>query len=220
MNRLISWFCKIFFRPVVDKFLIKEVKGLENLPKENFILAANHQSHLDQLMTGYVCVPRRFHMIGQTDEYHGFIKILLYLLYFFAGVIPVNRESEESRKKTLREATKVLKRGDILVIYPEGTRTKTGQIQKAFPGVAKLHLLTGVPILPVGIKGTFELMPPGKRFPKIKRVVKINIGKPLLFKEEIEEAKNFDCQSPEHKKIAAEIAEKAMKEISNLYSEI
>jgi len=220
MNRLISWFCKILLKWPVDRFLIKEVRGLENRPKGNFILAANHQSHLDQIAAGYVCVPRRFHMIGQTDEYHGFIKILLYLLYFFAGVIPVNRESEESRKKTLREATKVLKRGDILVIYPEGMRTKTGQIQKAFPGVAKLHLLTGVPILPVGIKGTFELMPPGKRFPKIKRVVKINIGKPLLFKEEIEEAKNFDCQSPEHKKIAAEIAEKAMKEISNLYSEI
>ena len=220
MNRLISWFCKIFLKPAVDKFLIKEVKGLENLPKENFILAANHQSHLDQLMTGYVCVPRRFHMIGQTDEYHGFIKILLYLLYFFAGVIPVNRESEESRKKTLREAIKVLKKGDILVIYPEGTRTRTGEIQKAFPGIAKLHLICGVPILPVAIKGTFELMPPGRTFPKIKRIVEINIGKPLFFKEQIEEAKNFDCQSTEYKKIALDITEKVMKEIANLYSQL
>jgi len=220
MNRLISWFCKIFLKPAVDKFLIKEVKGLENLPKENFILAANHQSHLDQLMTGYVCVPRRFHMIGQTDEYHGFAKILLELIYFIAGVIPVNRNDEKSRKRAIKEAIKVLKKKDILIIYPEGTRTRTGEIQNGYPGVAKIFLEIETPILPVGIKGTFELMPPGKRFPKIKRVVKINIGKPLLFKEEIEEAKNFDCQSPEHKKIAAEIAEKAMKEISNLYSEI
>lgn len=220
MNRLISWFCKILLKWPVDRFLIKEVRGLENRPKGNFILATNHQSHLDQICTGYVCVPRRFHMIGQTEGYHGFIKILLYLLYFFAGVIPVNRKSEESRKKTLREAIKVLKKGDILIIYPEGTRTKTGQIQKAFPGIAKLHLITRVPILPVGIKGTFGLMPPGKRFPKIKRIVEINIGKPLFFKEQIEEAKNFDCQSPEYKKIAAEIAEKVMKEVSNLYSEL
>jgi len=220
MNRLISWFCKIFLKPAVDKFLIKEVKGLENLPKENFILAANHQSHLDQIITGYVCVPRRFHMIGQTDEYHGFAKILLELIYFIAGVIPVNRNDEKSRKRAIKEAIKVLKKKDILIIYPEGTRTRTGEIQNGYPGVAKIFLEIETPILPVGIKGTFELMPPGKRFPKIKRVVKINIGKPLLFKEEIEEAKNFDCQSPEHKKIAAEIAEKAMKEISNLYSEI
>ena len=220
MNRLISWFCKILLKWPVDRFLIKEVRGLENRPKGNFILAANHQSHLDQIAAGYVCVPRRFHMIGQTEGYHGFIKILLYLLYFFAGVIPVNRESEESRKKTLREATKVLKRGDILVIYPEGTRTRTGEIQKAFPGIAKLHLICGVPILPVAIKGTFELMPPGRTFPKIKRIVEINIGKPLFFKEQIEEAKNFDCQSTEYKKIALDITEKVMKEIANLYSQL
>jgi len=220
MNRLISWFCKILLKWPVDRFLIKEVRGLENRPKGNFILAANHQSHLDQIAAGYVCVPRRFHMIGQTDEYHGFAKILLELIYFIAGVIPVNRNDEKSRKRAIKEAIKVLKKKDILIIYPEGTRTRTGEIQNGYPGVAKIFLEIETPILPVGIKGTFELMPPGKRFPKIKRVVKINIGKPLLFKEEIEEAKNFDCQSPEHKKIAAEIAEKAMKEISNLYSEI
>jgi len=220
MNRPLSWFCKIFIKPIVDRFLIKEVRGWENFPKENFILAVNHQSHLDQIATSYVCVPRRFHHIGQTDQYSGGIKLFLYLIYFFGGVIPVNRKSEESRKRALREAIKVLKKGDILVIYPEGTRTRTGEIQKAFPGIAKLHLICGVPILPVAIKGTFELMPPGRTFPKIKRIVEINIGKPLFFKEQIEEAKNFDCQSTEYKKIALDITEKVMKEIANLYSKL
>ena len=220
MNRILSWFCKIFIKPIVDRFLIKEVRGWENFPKENFILAVNHQSHLDQIATSYVCVPRRFHHIGQTDQYSGGIKLFLYLIYFLGGVIPVNRKSEESRKRTLREAIKVLKKGDILVIYPEGTRTRTGEIQKAFPGIAKLHLICGIPILPVAIKGTFELMPPGRTFPKIKRIVEINIGKPLFFKEQIEEAKNFDCQSTEYKKIALDITEKVMKEIANLYSQL
>jgi len=216
MNRILSWFCKIFFRPAVDKFLIKEVKGLENLPKGNFILAANHQSHLDQLMTGYVCVPRRFHMIGQTDRYHGFVKILLYFLYFIAGVIPVNRTDEKSRKKAAEEAVKVLKKGDILVIYPEGTRTRTGEIQKGYPGVAKIFLEIETPILPVGIKGTFELMPPGKEFPGIERIIKINIGKPLYFKEEIEKAKNLDCNSVEYKNLLQRITDKVMEEIKYL----
>jgi len=216
MNRLISWFCKIFFRPVVDKFLIKEVKGLENLPKENFILAANHQSHLDQLMTGYVCVPRRFHMIGQTDRYSGLAKLFLYLVYFITGVIPINRESEESRKKVLEEAVKVLRKGDILVIYPEGTRTRTGEIQKGKFGVAKIYLRTGVPILPVGIKGVFELMPSGKRIPKIKKIIEINIGKPLYFKEEFEKAKNLDCNSVEYKNLLQRITDKVMEEIKKL----
>jgi len=216
MNRLISWFCKIFLKPVIDKFLIKNVQGLENIPKTNFILAANHQSHLDQLMTGYVCVPRRFHMIGQTDEYHGFVKILLYLIYFIAGVIPVNRNDEKSRKKAAEEAVKVLKKRDILIIYPEGTRTRTGEIQKGKFGVAKIYLRTGVPILPVGIKGVFELMPSGKGISKIKKIVEINIGKPLYFKEEFERAKNLDCNSAEYKNLLQRITDKIMEEIKNL----
>jgi len=216
VNRFLSWFSKIFLKPIVDRFLIKEVKGLENVPRKNFILAANHQSHLDQIVTAYVCVPRRFHMIGQTDRYSGLTKLFLYLLYFIAGVIPINRKSEESRKRALEEAIKVLKKGDILVIYPEGTRTRTGEIQKGQLGVAKIFLRTKIPILPVGIKGTFELLPPGKGFPKIKRIVKINIGKPLFFEEEFKKAKNLSCDSPQYKEILENIVNKVMLEILNL----
>lgn len=216
MNRVVSWFCQIFLKPLVNKFLVKEVKGLENIPKENFILAANHQSHLDQITTSYVCVPRRFHMIGQTDKYHGLTKLFLYIIYSIGGVIPLNRQSEESKKKAIREAIRVLKKGDILVIYPEGTRTRTGEIQEGKLGVAKIFLQTGVPILPVGIKGNFNLMPPGSGVPKIKRIIEINIGKPLYFKEELEKAKSLNCDSKEYKDLLQKITEKVMEEISNL----
>jgi len=215
MNRAGSWFCKIFLKPVVDRFLIKEVKGLENIPKTNFILAANHQSHLDQIATAYVCVPRRFHMIGQTDSYSGLVKLFLYIVYFLAGVIPLNRQSEESKKRVIEKARKVLEGGDILIIYPEGTRTRTGEIQKGKSGVAKIFLKTGVPILPVGIKGTFELLPPGGKL-KIKRFVKINVGKPLYFKNEFEEARNLDCNSKEYETILQKITNKIMEQIEQL----
>lgn len=218
MNRVVSWFCKIFLKPIVDKFLIKEVKGLENIPKTNFILASNHQSHLDQIATAYVCVPRRFHMIGQVDRYRGLTKLFLYFVYFLAGVIHLNRKSEESKERAIEEAVKVLKKGDILVIYPEGTRTRTGEMGKGKLGIAKIFLRTGVPILPVGIKGNFELMPPGKGFPKIKRMTEINIGKPLYFKVELEKAKNLDCNSEEYKSILQEITQKTMEEIKKLIS--
>jgi 1-acyl-sn-glycerol-3-phosphate acyltransferase len=216
MNKVASWFCKIFLKPVVDKFLIREVRSLENVPKTNFILAANHQSHLDQIATGYVCVPRRFTYVGQVDKYKGFEALLRNLLYFIAGVIPVNRNEPESKKKAAEEAIKRLKMGDILIIYPEGTRSRTGQIQKPRLGIAKIYLKTGVPILPVGIKRTFELMPTGRAFPKIKREVRINIGNPLYFKEEFEMAKNLDCNSEEYKNICQKIAERVMEEIKNL----
>jgi len=224
MNKILSWFCYIFLKPIVDLIFIEEVKGLENRPNKNFILAANHQSHLDQIFTAYVAVPRSFHMIGQIDRYNErfLTKFLRDFFYFIGGVIPVDRTSPESRKKALEDAIKVLKRGDILIIYPEGTRTRVGEGKMGKPksGVGKLHLLTSVPILPVAIKGTFELMPPGKVFPKIKKKIKINVGKPMIFKEEIEKAKNLDCSSEEFQKMTKEISQKVMEEIKRLYQQI
>jgi 1-acyl-sn-glycerol-3-phosphate acyltransferase len=216
MNKINSYFCHIFLRPIVDAFLIKKVIGFENLPKSNFILAANHQSHLDQIATGYVCVPRKYHYIGQTDRYHGSDKVLMYLLYFLAGVIPVNRKDEKSRKRALEKAIRVLKKGASLVIYPEGTRTRTGELQEGKWGVAKMFLKTGVPILPVGIKGTFELMPPGNGFPDIKRIIEINVGKPLYFEEELLESKKLNEDSVEYEEICQKITDKIMAEVAIL----
>ncbi len=218
MNRILSWFCKIFLKLPVDLFLIKEVRGKNNIPKRNFILAANHQSHLDQVITGYICVPRRYHYLGQTDRYRGFGKLLLYILYFIAGVIQVNREKAESRKRAAGLAIEALKKGATLIIYPEGTRTRTGEIQEGKLGVAKIFLRTGVPILPVGIKGTFELMPPGKTFPELKRIIKINIGKPLFFENEKKALETGKIQegAEAYQEILKKITDKVMEEITSL----
>ena len=215
MNIVVSWFCKIFLAPIVKKLFIKEVKGWENIPKGNFILASNHQSHLDELATAYLCVPRRYHFIGQTDNYRGFTKFWLYVLYFIAGVIHLNRKSKESKKETIQEAIKVLKERDVLIIYPEGTRTRTGKIGKGKWGIAKIFLETGKPILPVGIKGTFELMPPGGKL-KIKRLIKINIGKPLYFKEEFEGMKKNNQNPKETEEVLIKITNRVMENISSL----
>ncbi len=216
MNRFLSLSCKIFLKPIVDRVLIKKVEGLENVPKSNFILAANHQSHLDQIATGYVCVPRRFHMIGQIDRYTGFLGILRDIIYKITGVIPVNRKDPLSKKKAIEKAKEVLEKGDILVIYPEGTRSRTGKLQPPKLGIAKIYLKTGVPILPVGIKGTFKLLPPGKVFPIFQREVIIKVGKPLFFIKERERAKNLKEDSPEYKEICKKIAQKVMEEIEKL----
>jgi 1-acyl-sn-glycerol-3-phosphate acyltransferase len=216
MNKAVSYFCHIFLRPVVDRFLVRKASGMENIPKSNFILAANHQSHLDQIAAGYVCVPRKYHYIGQTDRYHGSDKVLMYLLYFLAGVIPVNRLDEKSRKKAAEKAVEVLKKGASIVIYPEGTRSRTGEIQEGKCGIAKMYLKTGVPVLPVGIKGTFELMPPGKGFPTIRRIVEINVGKPLSFEEELVKAKSLGDESSEYSEICKKITDKIMEEVAIL----
>jgi 1-acyl-sn-glycerol-3-phosphate acyltransferase len=207
-------------KPIVSFCFIKEIKGLENIPKKNFILASNHQSHLDWIVSGCFCVPRRFTYLGQVDRYTGALGFGWSLLYSSAGVIPVNRKDRVSKRIALEKTVEALKLGDILVIYPEGTRSRTGEIQEGRWGTAKIYLKTGIPILPMAIKGTFELMPPGKRFPKIKRLVKINIGKPLHFKEEEKRAKNLDCDSEEYKYLLKKITDKLMEEIARLYTAI
>ena len=219
MNPLLSWFCKIFLKPIVNKLLIKEVKGLENLPKTNFILVSNHQSYLDIIIDSYLCVPRRFHFIGQIEGFKIPLKWLIAALYFLSGVIPLNRKDEESRAGVVKSAIEVLKKGDILIIYPEGARSRNGQIQEGKAGAARIFLKTGVPILPAAIKGTFELLPPKGKL-KIKRIVKINIGKPLYFKEEFEKAKKITDDSDEYKEILQKITGKIMEEVSCLYDEI
>jgi 1-acyl-sn-glycerol-3-phosphate acyltransferase len=172
------------------------------------------------LAAGYICVPRKFHYIGQIDRYSGTDRILLNILYFFAGVIRVHRKNEESKKEAVEKSIEVLKKGASLVIYPEGTRTRNGKMGEGKPGIAKIFLKTGVPILPVGIKGTFELMPPGTGFPKIKRIVKINIGKPLFFEEEFERAQNLPEDSIEYQEILEKITKKVMDEIKKLVETI
>lgn len=217
MNKPCSWFCKIFLAPIVKKLFIKEIRGGVNLPERNFILVSNHQSYLDIIVDSYLCVPRRFHFIGQVDGFKGIMKGLIRFLYFISGVIPLDRRNKESKKGAIAKAIKVLKKGDILIIYPEGRRSLNKEIQKGKLGVAGIFLKTGVPILPTGVKGTFELLPPKGKL-KIKQIVKINIGKPLYFEKEFTEAQNLDENSPEYQEILQKITDKIMEEIEKLIS--
>lgn len=209
MNKLVSLILKIFLAPIVYILLIKKVKG--KLPKTNFILAPNHQSYIDIIVCGYLCVPRKFTFIGQIDKGSGLMGFLRDSVYFLAGVIPLNRKDENSKKQAFAKAIEALKKGYCLVIYPEGKRSETGEVQEGKWGVAKLFLETRVPIVPLGITGAFEVMPPKKEKLKIKRIIKLNIGEPLSFKEELE--------SKDYKETCVNITNKVMAEIKKLVYE-
>lgn len=222
---LFSYFCLIFIKPIISYFFIKEIRGWENVPRPskdslgNFILAANHQSHLDWISSGRICVPRKFHFIGQTDAYTGLNRIFRDILYSIAGVIRLDRKSEESKKKAVAEAEEMLRKGRILILYPEGTRTRTGEIGQGKLGTAKIFLATGVPILPVAFNGAFELLPAGGKL-KIEKNIRINIGQPLYFKEELAQAKKIDESSPEYKELLIKITNGLMDKIKSLKAEI
>jgi 1-acyl-sn-glycerol-3-phosphate acyltransferase len=210
MNKLISTIIKFSIAPIVKILFIKDLKGLENLPKTNFILASNHQSYIDVIVCGYICLPRKFTFIGQVDKGKGLFKFFRDLIYFLAGVIPLKRTEKKSKKQSFEKAIKALNNNYCLVIYPEGKRSETGKIQEGKWGVAKLFLETRVPIVPLGITGAFNIMPPKGKL-KMKKMIELNIGKPILFKKEY--------QSNNYEKDCITVTNKVMEEIKKLMHE-
>jgi 1-acyl-sn-glycerol-3-phosphate acyltransferase len=219
MKKIVSALSRVSVGWYVGK-LIKEIRGLENFPRDrNFIFAQNHLSHLDWLIDGYLCTPRRFTFIGQVDKMTGMKAFWRDTLYAYAEVVRVNRKDKESKKRAITEAIKMLKKGYNLIIYPEGTRSLDGKLHEFKPGVAKFHLESGVAVLPVAIRGTYELMPPGAKL-KIKKIVRINIGKPLDFVKERETAAKLDKSSPEYHRLCDGVAKEIEEAVRVLLREL
>jgi 1-acyl-sn-glycerol-3-phosphate acyltransferase len=209
MNTFVSTISRLAMGWIVRGKLIKQINGWENIPKKgNFILASNHLSHADWFLCGYVITPRKFTFVGQVDKYNsGFPAVWRRLLYWYADVIPIDRTSDESKRQALAIAVEMLKKGYCVIIYPEGTRSKNGVMQTFKPGVGKLFLDSGVPVLPVGFFGSNEILPPGGKL-KITKVATISIGKPLDFKEERTAATGLDPSGPEYHDLTVVVTQK------------
>ena len=158
---------KRFFKIMVLPY-IKKVNGLANIPKDrNFIIAANHSSYMDHLILATIFVNyvnKRMHFLAKKEHFEGFFQKSFHK---WADAIPIDRQA--GGKEALKWAINALKNNKIISIYPEGTRTLNGRIQKGKTGVARLVLGAKVPVLPIGLIGTFEMLQKGKHIPKFKR---------------------------------------------------
>ena len=180
LGNFILWIIYHPFLKLCNKILIKQINGKENLPKKRgFILAANHSSYLDIVALSTALMKLR----GKEVRYLGKKELvsnpIIRWIFKIGEQITFDREAEG--QKVLEEAIKALKKGEVIGIYPEGTRSLTGKMQKGKTGVARLAIWAKVPVIPVGIKGAFELMPKGKIVPKFKKNIVVNIGKPIHF---------------------------------------
>ena len=139
-----------------------EIKGTENIPQEGgCLIVTNHISRLDTPAL-LVAMPRRIYPLA-ADKYRNF-PVFNWLLKI-SEVIWINRT--EFDREALLNSIAVLKRGDVLGIAPEGTRSRSGALQKAKSGVAFLAARTGVPIVPVGITGTNTML---QDFSRLRRM--------------------------------------------------
>jgi 1-acyl-sn-glycerol-3-phosphate acyltransferase len=94
--------------------------------------------------------------------------------------VPIDRSGANAAEGALASARKILADGDLFGIYPEGTRSHDGRLYRGKTGVARLALETGVPVIPIAVRGTDVVAPPGKKFGTFTRPV-VRFGKPLDF---------------------------------------
>ncbi|MCW3843743.1 1-acyl-sn-glycerol-3-phosphate acyltransferase [Micromonospora yasonensis] len=167
---------RLAFRPTVE--------GLEHIPATGgAIFAGNHLSVADELLLGTV-VPRHLAFWAKSEYFKGtgvkgaFSKFVLTGL----GAIPVERAGGRAALSAFDAAIPVLKAGDLVAVYPEGTRSPDGRLYRGRTGAARLAVAAGVPIIPVGVTGTDKAQPIGTRVPRPgKAKISIRFGKPLDF---------------------------------------
>ncbi|MFJ9041740.1 lysophospholipid acyltransferase family protein [Streptomyces sp. NPDC102406] len=165
---------RLMFRP--------RIEGLEHIPDEGAaIVAGNHLSFSDHFLMPAI-IKRRITFLAKAEYFTGpGIKGRLTAAFFrSAGQIPVDRSGKEAGQAAIREGLGVLGRGELLGIYPEGTRSHDGRLYKGKVGVAAMALKAQVPVVPCAMIGTFEAQPPGQKIPNMRRVT-IRFGKPLDF---------------------------------------
>ena len=158
---------------------VKEVKGKDNIPaKGGFIVASNHASYIDPLAITSAIFKKERKIIRYIGKKEALENIFFRFLYQIFDVIAID---SSLKRKALNEAVKTLANDGIIGIFPEGARTSDGiiQIQSGKTGVARLAIFSKKPLLPVAIKNTYILWPVDRRLPKIKRIIRISIGKPM-----------------------------------------
>ena len=163
-------------QPIARRAWKFELSGFDHLPRHGAaLLCPNRISFLDSELV-MILSPRNISFIGKS-EYMDSWKTR----WFFpkVGMIPVDRSGGEKSHAALDAAERVLQRGELFGIFPEGTRSRDGMLYKGHTGAARLALKVGCPIFPVGIVGTREIQPPDAPLPKLGGQVKISIGRPI-----------------------------------------
>jgi len=200
---MIYWFLKFVFGPIIRLIWIKKVKGLENIPRRGgCIIAANHSSYFDFICLTAV-VPRRIHFLAAEKFYE---SKFWWPIVKLTGQIKVARQIHD-KKEVYEKVYSILKKGGIIGIFPEGTRSPDGKIGKTYTGVAKFATMAKVPVVPVGINGTYIIMSRYDKRPKFIKRTKIIIGKPIYFDEHKKESTEQDFRT---------ITDKIMAEVSEL----
>jgi 1-acyl-sn-glycerol-3-phosphate acyltransferase len=173
--------------------------GLENVPREGaLILAPNHFSQMDHFFVG-VYLRRKIRFMAKSQMFGP--PVLTYI-YKHGGVFPVRRgDHDEEAIETARE---ILRQEEMLLVYAEGGRSRSGQLGRPKPGIGRIALESGAPVVPVAIYGSAGVRGWKRlRFPKVT----VQFGEPIVFPTE---------QAPSHER-RLEVATEVFDRVRELY---
>jgi 1-acyl-sn-glycerol-3-phosphate acyltransferase len=177
------WFMKnLVAGPILKTVFRPWVTGLDNIPKSGgVILASNHLSFIDSVFLPLV-IDRRIFFLAKSDYFSGkgFKGFFTKAFMNGTGMLPIDRSGGKASEASLNTGLRVLHEGEVLGIYPEGTRSPDGKMYRGRTGVARMILEGDVPVVPVAMIDTEKVMPIGTRIPKVRRIG-IVIGEPLDF---------------------------------------
>lgn len=206
--------------PLLRAIWRPQVEGRDNVPKTGGVLiASNHLSFVDSVVIPMVS-PRKVVFLAKAEYFTGKgPKGIASRTWFNAmGMIPVEREDSRAAVNSLDQALQVLRDGEAFGIYPEGTRSRDGRLYRGRVGVAHLAMQAGVPVVPVGITGTPDVMPIGSNRPRRAKVT-VKFGDPLRFGDDFKSMPAGKARREATDRIMAAIAQLSGQERAASYNE-
>jgi 1-acyl-sn-glycerol-3-phosphate acyltransferase len=207
------WFwilLRITLSPIMYLGWRPQNRGMKNVPKKGpAILVSNHLSFADHFF-GPLPLMRPIFFIGKGEYFTGKgIKGLISKGFFTGvGVVPVDRTGGTAAEAALQTGLRILNEGKLLGIYPEGTRAPDNRLYKGKTGVARLALKSRVPVIPMAMINTFELMPPGQPYPKLGVRPGVRFGEPMDF------SRYYGCE--DDREVLRKITDEIMQAIRDL----
>ncbi len=182
-----------------------EIKGKENIPpKGGVLVAANHISYLDPPLIGSI-LPRRATFMARKGLFES--PVLRWMIK--SAAFPVDRQ--RTRPSTIKETVRRLKGGELIVIFPEGRRSDSGELMEAKRGVGMIVSLSKVPVVPALIVGSDKALPVDAKWLKRAKVTVV-LGKPI-YHTSITEGKNYSGHE-----LHEEISNRVMASIKEMQS--
>ncbi len=148
VNLVVYWCVRVVLQPAIQIFFRLRRTGREHIPEGKVILAANHRSFLDPFVIG-TCLRRPIYFMAKKELFEN--RLIGWFLNCL-GAFPVRRG--ESDEDSVATALALLERGQAVVIFPEGTRHRSGPLHPPKRGVGRLALESGAPVVPIAITGT------------------------------------------------------------------